>query len=111
MEMKDRLHEQISNATSRLAKLQARQFLAAQRQATKDRAAVRRYDRLRRKRLAELVIAAGCDHLADAEILGALLQYRQGATAEERATAEAMGAAAQTKTAADVPDRQRSLLP
>lgn len=83
MEMKDRLHEQISNATSRLAKLQARQFLAAQRQATKDRAAVRRHDRLRRKRLAELVIAAGCEQLEDAQILNALLRYRHGLLADD----------------------------
>ncbi|WP_157476155.1 conjugal transfer protein TraD [Lysobacter sp. Root690] len=94
MGMKDRLHEQISNATSRLAKLQARQLLASQRQAEKDRAARRRQDRLRRERLAELVIAAGCDHLADTEIVGVLVHYRQEATESQRTEVEALGNAA-----------------
>lgn len=94
MEMKDRLHEQISNATSRLARLQARQFLASHRQAERERAAIRRRDRVRRERLAELVIAAGCAHLADAEIVGVLVHYRQEATESQRTEVEALGNAA-----------------
>lgn len=110
MEMKDRLHEQISNATSRLARLQARQFLASHRQAERDRAAIRRRDRLRRERLAELVIAAGCAHLADAEIVGVLVHYRQEATAEQRSTVESMGSLILAKEATEsVPKEQHPL--
>ncbi|HFF6158298.1 TPA: conjugal transfer protein TraD [Stenotrophomonas maltophilia] len=68
-------HQRIQKATERLAQLQARNLLATQRQAAKERAAQRREEARRRVRIAELVFLAGAERLDDGELVGALLLY------------------------------------
>ncbi len=72
MQQTDHLHSKIARATTRLAQLQAQDLIAAQRKALRDRQQARRDSERRKRRLAELVIAAGAPDLPDAEVTGAL---------------------------------------
>ena len=71
MQQTDHLHSKIARATTRLAQLQAQDLIAAQRKALRDRQQARRDSERRKRRLAELVIAAGAQDLPDAEVTGA----------------------------------------
>ena len=75
MQQTDHLHSKIARATTRLAQLQAQDLIAAQRKALRDRQQARRDSERRKRRLAELVIAAGAQDLPDAEVTGALAHY------------------------------------
>jgi hypothetical protein len=75
MQQTDHLHSKIARATTRLAQLQAQDLIAAQRKALRDRQQARRESERRKRRLAELVIAAGAQDLPDAEVTGALAHY------------------------------------
>lgn len=74
------LHDQIANATNRLAKLKAREMLAEQRAKTKAKSEARRADAHRKIELGGLVIAAGVADMDPAELVGALLTYERKAT-------------------------------
>ena len=67
--------DQIQRATERLAQHQARELLAQQRQAVKDKEVRRREEAKRRTRVAELVFLAGAESLEDTELVGALLAH------------------------------------
>ncbi|MGV8921611.1 MAG: conjugal transfer protein TraD [Pseudomonas sp.] len=71
------LHEQIANATDRLAKLKAKEMVAEQRAKAKEKAEKRRMDSHRKIVLGGAVIAAGADCMDEAEIVGVLLTYQQ----------------------------------
>ena len=86
------LYDQIANATTRLAQRKAREMLLAQREATRNRQTARREEMRRRAQLGALVFAAGCEHLADGEIVSALLIYGEGhSSAEGRQQAKTRG--------------------
>lgn len=98
----DHLHQRIARATSRLAQLQARELVVSQRQAVRNREAARRAESQRRKRVAELVFAAGVQDLPDGEIVAALLHYRRGMhEPERRAQAREVGDAHLLRAAAN----------
>ncbi|ATS66741.1 hypothetical protein [Xanthomonas citri] len=67
--------DQIQRATERLAQHQARELLAQQRQAVKDKEMRRREEAKRRTRVADLVFLAGAESLEDTELVGALLAH------------------------------------
>ena len=79
MPSSEHLHDRIARATSRLAQLQARELLASQRQAVRERAAAKRHEARRRRELAELVWLAGAQDLPDGELVGVLLAYLERA--------------------------------
>lgn len=68
-------HDRIQRATQQLAQLQARELLASQRQATREKETARRQEAQRRQRVAEIVFLAGAQALDDTELVGALLTY------------------------------------
>lgn len=70
-------HRRIQRATERLAQLQARELLAAQRRESKAKEAAKREEVQRRERLADLAFLAGAEVLEDAELVGALLLYQE----------------------------------
>lgn len=83
--MSKTLHDQIANATNRLAKLKAREMLAEQRAKTKAKSEARRADAHRKIELGGLVIAAGAADLDHAELVGALLAYQERVAKPEAA--------------------------
>ena len=88
------LHDQIARATTRLARLQARELLARQRADAREREAARRHEAQRRRRLGQLVIAIGGSDLTESEVVAALLRYREERQdRESRERAEAQGGA------------------
>lgn len=68
-------HDRIQRATQQLAQLQARELLASQRQATREKETARRQEAQRRQRVAEIVFLAEAQTLEDPELAGALLAY------------------------------------
>lgn len=68
-------HQRIQRATERLAQLQLRELLAAQRQPTRAKGTQRRDEAKRRVRIAELLFLAGAETLDDGELVGALLLH------------------------------------
>jgi hypothetical protein len=76
MEATERLRAQIDRSTQRLAQLQARELIFAQRNAVRIRQASRRAETRRKIELGAFVIAAGAGDLDGREIVGALLSYR-----------------------------------
>lgn len=68
-------HDRIQRATQQLAQLQARELLASQRQAVREKETSRRQEAQRRQRVAEIVFLAGAQALDDPELVGALLTY------------------------------------
>lgn len=90
MENTQHLHQQIERATTRLAQLKARDLLAKQRTQSKEKDAERKRLMQRRSELGQVVIDAGCAHLANGEIAAVLLDYREtnkGTEARTRAMA------------------------
>lgn len=73
----DRLTNQIADATSRLARLQARELVASKQQAIKQREAARRANARRRQEVADLVFAVGAQNWPDGEISMALMHHKQ----------------------------------
>lgn len=71
------IHEQIADATDRLARLKARELLAKAKEQAKAKATARRADAHRKIELGGLVIAAGAADLDHAELVGALLAYQE----------------------------------
>jgi len=71
----NRYHDRIQRATQQLAQLQARELLANQRQATREKETARRQEAQRRRRVAEIVFLASAQALDDPELFGALLTY------------------------------------
>ncbi|MDH5824221.1 conjugal transfer protein TraD [Luteimonas sp. RD2P54] len=94
MENTQHLHQQIERATTRLAQLKARDLLNQQRAQSREREAQRKRQMRRRGELGQLVIDAGCQDLANGEIVAALLDYRStyrdtGSRAEAMARGDA----------------------
>ncbi|SKA14639.1 conjugal transfer protein TraD [Novilysobacter spongiicola] len=87
-------HERIQRATQQLAQLQARQLLAKQRAAAREKQKERRQEAVRRRQVADLVFLAGAEILDDAELVGALLRYQEDRNHPEvREEARSRGAA------------------
>ena len=73
----ERLLSQIDRSTQRLAHLRARKLIAEQREATKTREANRRAEIRRKTELGGFVFDAGAAEMSGAELVGALLSYRE----------------------------------
>lgn len=80
----EKLRAQIDRSTQRLAQLRAREMLSEQREAVRARQANRRADVHRKIQLGGWVVDAGSGEMTGAELVGALLSYREKvvATAE-----------------------------
>lgn len=88
------IQDRIARATARLAHLQARELVAQQRSEAREKQAERARIALRRTRFGQLVFDAGCQDLAEGEIVAALLNYRDGHPDNEgRARARTRGEA------------------
>lgn len=88
------IQDRIARATARLAQLQARELLARQHREAREKQAERARTALQRTRFGQLVFDAGCEDLADGEIVAALLIYRDGhPDSEGRARARTRGEA------------------
>ncbi len=88
------LYDQIAHATTRLAQRKAREMLVAQREAARKQAADRREDTKRKLKLGGFVVEAGAEEMSGAEIIGALLSYREKVVATaEREQHRQLGAA------------------
>lgn len=68
-------HDRIQRATQQLAQLQARELLAIQRQAAREKETARRQEARRRHRVADIVFLTDAQTLEDPELVGALLAY------------------------------------
>lgn len=77
MKTSERLRAQIDRSTQHLARLRAMELLAEQRQAAKERKARRQAELQRKIRLGEFVVEAGAGEMTGAELVGALLVYRE----------------------------------
>lgn len=80
----ERLRAQIDRSTQRLAQLRAKEMLSEQREAVKTRQANRRAELHRKIQLGGWAMDAGAGEMTGAELVGALLSYREKvvATAE-----------------------------
>ena len=100
----ERLRAQIDRSTQRLAQLRARELLSEQREATRTRQANRRAELHRKIQLGGLVMDAEAGEMSGAELVGALLSYREKVVATgDREFHRQLGAAhlAQKPTARD----------
>lgn len=71
------LSQQIERSAERLAHLKARQMIKHQRDALRTREAQRRADTKQKFELGTMLVDAGIAKMEPAEILGALLAYRE----------------------------------
>lgn len=76
----ERLRAQIDRSTQRLAQLRARELISEQRGAARTREVNRRAELHRKIQLGGMVIAAGAGEMSGAELVGALISYREKAT-------------------------------
>lgn len=77
MKTSERLRAQIDRSTQHLARLKAMELLAEQRQAAKERKTRRQAEHQRKIKLGEFVVEAGAGEMTGAELVGALLVYRE----------------------------------
>lgn len=77
METTEKLLAQINRSTQRLAQRRARELLSEQREAVRTRQANRRAELHRKIQLGGLVVDAGAGEMTGAELVGALLSYRE----------------------------------
>lgn len=76
MSSSEQLRDQIERSAQRLAHLKARQMIRTQRDATRAREVQRRADTQRKMALGAMLMDSGISTMESAEILGALLSYR-----------------------------------
>jgi hypothetical protein len=76
MSSSDQLRDQIERSAQRLAHLKAREMISAQRNSARAREAERRTDTHRKMALGTMLVDSGIAAMEPAEILGALLSYR-----------------------------------
>ena len=77
MKTSERLRAQIDRSTQHLASLRAKEMLAEKRKEAKERKARRQAEVQRKIRLGEFVVEAGAGEMTGAELVGALLIYRE----------------------------------
>lgn len=98
----EQLRAQIDRSTQRLAQLRAKEMLAEQRSAARARRDSKRARTQRALQLGEFVMEAGAGEMTGAELVGALLSYRETVVSTgERERHRLRGAAHLTQKAAE----------